>query len=38
MLFNVLVGLAVLHVPGAAKHWFPGRLRRRNSSQPGAVR
>ena len=27
-LFNVLTGLAVLHVLGAAKHWIAGRLRR----------
>jgi cytochrome b561 len=27
-LFNGLLGLAVLHVLGAAKHWFAGRLRR----------
>lgn len=29
VLFNVLVGLAVLHVIGAAKHWVARRLRRR---------
>jgi cytochrome b561 len=38
MLFNVLAGLAALHILGAAKHWFAARLRRKNASQPGAVR
>ena len=28
-LFNILVGLAVLHAIGAAKHWLSRRLRRR---------
>jgi cytochrome b561 len=37
MLFNVLAGLAALHILGAAKHWFAARLRRKNASQPGAV-
>lgn len=31
-LFNVLVGLALLHVLGAAKHWL---ARRRSRMQPG---
>lgn len=30
VLFNVLAGLAALHVLGAAKHWFAGRRRRAN--------
>lgn len=29
VLFNILVGLAVLHFVGAAKHWLSRRLRRR---------
>ncbi len=31
VLFNVLVGAAVLHVIGAAKHWLVRRLRRRGA-------
>jgi cytochrome b561 len=38
MLFNVLVGLAALHILGAAKHWFAGRLRRKNASHLDALR
>jgi cytochrome b561 len=38
VLFNVLVGLAALHVLGAGKHWFAGRLRRKNANNLDALR
>lgn len=31
LLFNILVGLALLHFLGAVKHWLVGRVRRRNT-------
>lgn len=37
-LFNVLLGLAALHVLGAAKHWIAGRSRRRDTNHMGALR